>query len=49
MHNEQVRGAWTDELVYALLAEEWREGSRLSPAARAARAHRSTAAQTALP
>jgi len=49
VHNEQVRGAWTDELVYALLAEEWREGSRLSPAARAARAHRSTAAQTALP
>lgn len=31
-HNEQVKGDWTDELVYAILEDEWRElASRRAP------------------
>ncbi len=28
VQNEFVKGEWTDELVYAVLADEWRAGSR---------------------
>lgn len=28
VQNEYVKGEWTDELVYAVLADEWRKGSR---------------------
>jgi RimJ/RimL family protein N-acetyltransferase len=26
IQNERVKGEWTDELVFAILAEEWRTG-----------------------
>jgi len=26
IHNEFIKGEWTDELVYAVLASEWRDG-----------------------
>jgi RimJ/RimL family protein N-acetyltransferase len=47
VENEQVKGEWTDEVVYALLDREWRAAQAATPASRARAGSRSDSNRSA--